>query len=113
MTVTAKQIVASKYIENSQTTQFTVGAGTRLIVDKFTVTNQTGSAETFSVNIVPSGGSAGNDNRIVNTFSVAAGVTELTPGMVGQILEAGAFISMIASATSALSVSISGREVTV
>jgi hypothetical protein len=111
MTVTPKCLLGSKYAENSQTTQYTATA-VRAIIDKFTVANSTGSPATLAVNVVASGGSAGASNVVVATKTLAAGDTYTFPEMVGQILNAGDFISTIAGTASALVIRISGREVT-
>ena len=110
MTVTAKCLLEAKQAENAQTTQYTAGAGVKTIIDKFTITNGTAGAVTLSVNIVASGGAAGAANLVVSAKSVAAGETYTCPELVGQILNAGDFISTIASAATSLVIRISGRE---
>ena len=67
---------------------------------------------TFSVNLVQSGGSAGNANLIIDDRAVVPGETYLCPELVGQELDAGAFISTIASNATALTLRVSGREIT-
>lgn len=112
MTVTVKPLVPAKYAENSQTTQYTAPTGTRVIIDKATVTNPTASSATLSVNLVPSGGSVSDANLTVDERAVAAGRTDVLPELVGHVLEPGGLISTLASASNALSIRISGREVT-
>jgi hypothetical protein len=109
MTVQAKCLLESKYAENSQTTQVTSAAGVRTIVDKFTGYNGTASAVTLTVNLVPSGSAAGASNvKVART--IAAGETYTFPEMVGQVLNAGDFISTIAGTASAIVIRVSGRE---
>lgn len=112
MTVTAKPLVEAKFAENAQTTQYTAPAGTRTIIDKYTVTNVTGSSATFTGNIVPSGGAAGSSNVVTQTKTIAANSTEVFPEQVGQILGPGDAISTLAGTASALVLRISGREIT-
>jgi hypothetical protein len=112
MTVTAKTLLEAKFAENAQTTQYTVPAGTRTIVDKFTATNVTGASATLVINVVPSAGTAGSSNIITQTKTIASGATEVFPEQVGQILNAGDFISTLAGTASALVIRISGREIT-
>lgn len=112
MTVTPAVLLEAKYAENSQTTQYTAAASTKVIVDKFTVTNVTAAVATLGINIVASGGSASAANLIVDDRSIAAGESYTLPSMVGQILETGDFISTIADTASALVIRISGRVVT-
>ena len=109
MTVTAKALVDAKYAANAETTQYTAPAGVRAIVDKFTVTNVTAAAATITIKVVPSGGAAGATNVITQTASVAANSVYQASEMVGQILNAGDFISTLASA---LVIRVSGREIT-
>lgn len=112
MTVTAKPLIAAKQAENAATTQYTTPTGTRTIIDKFTATNTSASTATLSVNIVTSGGAAGDSNTIIKTKSLAANETYTFPEIVGQVLAAGDFISTIASAASAITIRASGRELT-
>ena len=111
MAVTVKNIIPPKQAENAQTAQYTA-TNCKAIIDKFTVTNTNSSNVTISVNLVASGGSAGNSNLIVKTRSVVPGETYLCPELVGQVLEAGGFISTLASAATSLTITASGREIT-
>lgn len=110
MAVTAKCLLEAKYAENAQTTQYTAGAGIRAIIDKFTAYNGTGGAVTLTVNLVASGGAAGASNVKV-AKSIAAGETYTFPELVGHILNAGDFISTLASAATSLVIRVAGREV--
>ena len=111
MTVIAKALLGAKYAENSQTTQITSPTGVRTLVDKFTATNVTASAATLSVNVVTSGGAASAANLILDGKSLAAHETYTCPELVGQILNAGDFVSTIAGTASAIVIRASGREV--
>jgi len=112
MTVTVKTLVAPLQMQNSQSTQYTAPIGTKAIIDKATVTNTDTAIRTFSVNLVQSGGSAGNANLIIDDRAVQPGETYLCPELVGHELDSGAFISTIASAATALTLRVSGREIT-
>jgi hypothetical protein len=98
-------------MQNSQTTQYTATAA-KAIIDKATVTNTDTVNRTFSVNLVTSGGSPGNSNLVIDDRTVVPGETYLCPELVGQSLESGGFISTIASAATALTLRVSGREIT-
>lgn len=111
MAVLVKPLVARKYAENAQTVQYTTPVGTKTIIDKFTVTNPTASVAYLSVNLINSGGSAGDDNVILDARAVAPSETYTCPELVGQVLSAGDTISTLASAASALTISVAGREV--
>lgn len=110
MSVTTKVLIDTKQAENSQTSQYTA-TNVKAIIDKFTAINTTAGAVTLSVNIIPSGGSAGDGNLVVKTKSIGAGQTYTFPELVGQYLESGMFISTIASAASSITIRCSGREI--
>ena len=111
MTVTAKVLIPAKIAESSQTTQYTA-TNVTTIIDKFTATYCSAGAVTLSVNLVTSGDTAGNQNLVVKTKSLAAGETYTFPEIVGQSLAPSGFISTIASAATSISIRASGREVT-
>ena len=93
MTVTARNLVPAKLVENTQTTQYTVPTNaTATIIDKFTATNISGSAATISVNLVTGSDTAGNQNLITKTKSLAASEVYTFPELVGQILPSTAFM---------------------
>lgn len=109
MTITVKNIIPRKQAESVQTSQYTA-VNCKCVIDKFTVTNTSGSNVTFAVNLVATGGSTGNNNLIVSR-SIAAGTTDTCPELVGQVLESGGFISTLAGAATSLTISASGREI--
>jgi len=112
MTVTAKNLVSAKFVENTQTTQYTVGSNiTSTIIDKFTATNISGSTATISVNLVTGSDTAGDQNLITKTKSLAASEVYTFPELVGQILPNTAFISTLASAADSINIRVSGREI--
>lgn len=110
MTVIAKTLVAPVQMAATQTAQYTA-TGVRTIIDKATVTNTDTVQHTFSINLVQSGGSTGNSNLIIDTKTVQPDETYLCPELVGHVLDSGAFISTIASAGAALTLRVSGREI--
>ena len=111
MAVTVKNLIPRKQAESSQTTQYTA-TNCKTIIDKFTVTNTSASNVTFSVNLVASGGSAGDSNLVLKAKSIAPSETYTCPELVGQTLEASGFISTLAGAATSLTISASGREIT-
>lgn len=110
MAVTVKVLVPPLQITNAQTTQYTATA-VKAIIDKATVTNTDTVNRTFSVNLVTVGGSASNSNLVIDDKTVVPGETYLCPELVGQGLEPGEFISTIASANTALTFRVTGREI--
>jgi hypothetical protein len=110
MAVTLKVLVPPKQLENAQTTQYTA-TNVRAIIDKATITNTSANNVTVSVNLVTVSGSAGVSNLIIDTRTIVPDETYLCPELVGQVLEAGGFISTIAGTASTLTMRVSGREV--
>jgi len=111
MAVNVAVLIPAKTAENVQTTQYT-STNVKTIIDKFTATNYSGTAATISVNLVTVSDSAGNQNLIVKTKTLAPAETYTFPELVGQVLAAGGFISTIAGTASAINIRASGREVT-
>lgn len=111
MTVTVKVLVPPLQLQNTQTTQYTAN-NCKTIIDKATITNTDTVNRTVSVNLVTASGSAGNSNLVIDDKTIVPGETYLCPELVGQSLEPGGFISTIASAATALTFRVSGREIT-
>lgn len=111
MSVVTKPLITAKYASNSETTEYTAGAGTRTLIDKFTGYNSSGAGVVLSVKLVPSGGSAGASNLIIPK-TIPAGETYTFPEVVGHVLEPGGFISVLSGSASAVVIRASGREVT-
>lgn len=112
MAVTVKNIIPAKRAENSQTTQYTSPTATKTIIDKFTATNTTSGAVTLSINLIPASGSPSSSNLVMSLKAIAAGENYTCLEVVGQVLEAGGFISTIAGASNSLNIISSGREIT-
>lgn len=111
MAVFISVLIPAKTAENTQVTQYTsINAST--IIDKFTATNYGAVPASISVNLVASGGAAGNDNLIVKTKTLQAGETYTFPELVGAALAPGGHISTLASAASAINIRASGRVIT-
>jgi hypothetical protein len=104
-------LVPAKYMESTQTTQYTAN-GVKGIIDKMTVTNVSTTNQSFSVNIVEPSGSAGNNNLIIDDKTIYPGETYRCPEIVGHVIENLFSLSTIASAASSLTLDISGREIT-
>lgn len=111
MTVTVKAIVPRQYAATSATTVYTA-SNCKTSIDKFTGTNVSGGNILVSVYLAPSGGAAGTENAVYLNRSVVSGETYDFPGLVGQVLEPGGFISVVASGASAIVLSAAGREFT-
>ena len=104
MTVTVKNIIPRKQAEAVQIAQYTA-ENCKTIIDKFTVTNTSASNVVFSCNLVAEGGAATNANLVVKARAIAPNETYTCPELVGQILDAGGFISTLAGAAASLTIS--------
>lgn len=111
MGVSFLELIPSKYAENVQTTQYTA-SNCRTYIDTFVATNNNAANQSISVHLIQSGGSAGNNNLIVNLRQIAPGESYTFPELVGQILADGSIISTYATAASAITIRCSGREIT-
>lgn len=109
--ITPKSMVDGVNLTDLAVTYYTVGSGKRAIIKKATFTNDDAGVVTVTANIVPSGGSAGYANRVVKTKAIAAGDTWICYELENHELEAGGFISMLASVTAKIGCRISGYEV--
>lgn len=110
MAVMGKRLVSGSQIAASNTTYYTA-TNVRARIDKCTVTNTTAGAVTFNLYLVPSGGSAGVTNQIVDTKSVGVDETYVVSEAIGHWLDVGGFISAGASAATSLTLVVSGVEV--
>jgi hypothetical protein len=110
MAVSVKVLIPAKIAENTQTTQYTA-TNVSTIIDKFTATNYSASAATISINLVTQFDSAGNQNLIIKNKTLLPSETYTFPELVGHVLQPGGFISTIASASSAINIRSSGREI--
>lgn len=110
MSVTAKPLIGSKQAETASTMQYTA-TGVSAIIDKFTATNTSAANATLSIFLVPAAGTAGDANAIVKTKTLQALETYTFPEIVGHILAPGSFLSTQASVASAITIRMSGREI--
>lgn len=110
MAVTTKVLIESKTAETAQTTQYTATNCTARI-DHFTATNTSSGNVTISVNLVPSGSSAGTTNLVVKTRSIAPNECYTFPELTGATLANGDFISTLTS-SNVLTIRANGVEIT-
>lgn len=111
MAVTPKVLIPPKQAEATQTAQYTAAA-VKAIIDKFTVTNTSVINVSIYVNLVRATTSAGADNLVIAARTIAPDETYSCPELIGHVLEAGDFISTLASASASLTIRCSGREIT-
>lgn len=88
-------------------TIYTTPAGFRTFVKDLNICNTTSSAVTVNIHIVPKAGTAGTDNAILYTYSIAANTTYRWTGV--QIMNELGTIQVKGSATG-LTITASGAE---
>ena len=108
MASSVKEIVTAQYVPAVQTSLYTSPAGTWTRIDKLTVVNVSAGAQTVSINLVPSGGSASAANLSTQTRAIQPGETWNSPNEYGQVLNPGDALSVIASAGSDLVILAAG-----
>lgn len=95
----------------ADTVLYTCPANTTARVLKCTACNDTTTVPTFDINKVPSGGAEGDDTLLINGRALGSEDTYECPEVVGQVLEAGDFISGIASGAAQVTVAINVVEI--
>jgi hypothetical protein len=111
MTVTAKNLVEGTIVPATDTTVYTAPANTTTIIDKVTTANYDVTSRVVTISIVAAGASVG-DAYYIAKRTLAAKETYIWPEVVGQILNAGDFVSVIASNATGINFRLSGREIT-
>lgn len=112
MSITLNVLVSPQLVLNSTQTYYT-STNIRTRIDKVTVTNTTGSADTITLYLVVQDGTAGASNTITSAKSIAAGETWNCPDLIGQILQSGGTIQAKAGTSStALTFSVAGAQIT-
>ena len=95
----------------TDTTLYTVTAPVQYtIVKEILVTNVTSAQATLDISLVDSGGSVADSNKIGKGLSFAP--NSITSISIAQVLDVGGFISAKQGTSAALTVRISGIEVT-
>lgn len=112
MTVTTSVLVGAKYIETTDTVQFSAATATvSTIIDAVFVTNTTASAVKLSVSVVADGVAVSNENRAIYERIIRPNETYLCPELLGQSLNPDGFVSAKASVANALNFRATGRVV--
>jgi len=112
MAMIPKEMVAGVGLTDVAATYYTVPSNKRAVVQKATFVNDHTLVVTVTINLVPSGLAAGYTNRLVKAKALAPGETWVCDSIENHELEAGGFISMVASTTYKIGCRISGYEVT-
>lgn len=112
MTVTARCLFEVIQLPGAENAVYASPANIRTIIDKLTGTNVSAAAVQVTVKIVPSAGAPGSTNIIVNTYTIAVNQCYGFPEIVGQKLEPGDILSVLANAANAINLRGSGTQIT-
>lgn len=106
----AGKILASGQIAAAaaDTTIYTVPAVSAVKVATFVLTNISGAVVTISVSVVPNGSAIDATRRIVSTYALAAGDSTKITELEASMLDAGAFVSVQASAAASINYLMTG-----
>lgn len=108
---TPKPLVDPGQFTGSVTTVYTVPASTTTKVTGIILVNDTTTAVTCTVYLVPSGGTAGPDNLLLNAIAIPTDGTPLIMEFAeGVYLETAATIQGLASITAQVTYHLSGVE---
>ena len=102
------QVLVSHWLAASETTQYACPANSSVKIAAARLTNTTGSPVTVSVSAVKSGDTAGGSNRVLASYSLAAGDGIALDELKDLWLGAGDLISAIASSATAVAFVMSG-----
>lgn len=101
-------IIASQFAPNPEAILYTSAVGVTTRIDSLVVTNTDTVTRTITIHLVPSGGSSGSGNITTDAQAVLPGQTWVSPNELGQSLNPGDFISVLASAANHLVIRASG-----
>jgi len=110
MSVTIKRVYLGQ-IASTNTTVYTCPPNTKARAINCTITNTDSSARTVSAHKVETGGTVADDRLLLSAKAIAVNATYEPPEVIGQVLEAGDFISMVGSVASKLTVSLDVVEI--
>ena len=108
--ITIKNAYAAQ-VPAANTTLYTCPTNTQARVLKCTVCNDTTTAQTISFHKVPSGQAVGDAYLVLNAKALGSKETYECPEVVGQVLNAGDFISGIAGGAAQMSTMVDVVEI--
>ena len=106
----AKRLINGSQLGVSASTYYTAPNNTTTTISAMTLTNDTTSAVTATVHIVPSGSTATSLNKVLSARTISAGESYNVGGAIGQTLEAGGTIQALASVAASITIVASGYE---
>lgn len=111
MATVSTKTITSAQLTTGNVAYLTVPVNSSAVLKKLTFTNSTGTAQTVTVYLVPSGGSPGVTNILISARTVAAGDTYDCFEAQGQTLQAAGTLQAKSDANSAITVNGSYAQV--
>ena len=111
MTITPVRMASAAYIPTSLTTLYTCPSSTvnGAVVRKAVFNNVSGTSASFTLYVVPTGGTAGASNQVISSVTVQNGSEPYIAAELGNlVLNPGDTIQALASTASAIVAMISG-----
>jgi hypothetical protein len=113
MAVSVKKMVPGSQLTAGAVTYYTCPSLTRAKVTHATLTNHHASnAVSATIYLVPSGGSASDDTKVIDQLPVGPLETLVLSELAGHVIESGGTIQALASSASIMAFHVSGVEVT-
>lgn len=107
-----RQIIPPQRLNASITTLYTVPDNRNTVITRISLTNTTTTDRFVNLWLVPNGGTAQDDNKIIDQQFVAASETFSPSDVEGQIIPENSTIEAQAEVANAITVIGSGNEVT-
>lgn len=107
---TPKPLIAPQQLTNSNATYYTVPASTVTKLVMIVLVNDTTTAVTVTINIVPTGGSADDTNILMKTVSIPTDGFPVILILDEFYMAAATTIQAVASVTAQVTIHISGVE---
>jgi hypothetical protein len=101
------KVLVAQQLTASEATVYQVSAGTAVAIATATLCNTSGSSRTVSLSVVKTGGTAGVANRVA-IITLEASESCVVEELVGLLLGPGDFVSGLASAAAAVTITLTG-----
>lgn len=99
-------------LPTSAAAQYTCPANSTVRISAYNLVNYTGTAATYTIHLVESGGSADSSNMIESAVSLGANTSKQISAAIGQVLVAGDSIQAFSGTATAISQRVSGFLIT-
>ena len=110
-TITQLPLVNTSFLNNSDSTVYTVPTSTVAKIGRAVFCNTTASATTITAGTVNGGGALGASGTMISARNIAPGESYVSPELAGLVLSAGYALHVYAGASSAVTLTISGYTI--